>query len=412
MMLEPLLLAGALMAALLWAILSAFVLHVDRRRRSGRAIVSTVLSTLRHDDVRAAPVAGRVARVAPLLARVSRDMVLFTAADAGTPREDVDVLAAYLLERWGEHVLLREAGSHRLPRDVWRRAASLKVLVHLAHPQQFALLARAADARHADVASVALSLLGASTDPRAIPILLGALKSHRHPASRVAVHLEHSPLRPAAELRALLSDGDPVVRFWAATLLSQYPEIEGLEQDLAALIDDRDARVRKAAVQSLGKIGDTQAGAVAMHLLRDPAPFVRAHAARALGELEYTQAAAPVAELLGDADWWVRAAAKGSLEMMGGEVWPVLMRCLDHPDGFVRNGAAEVFQNLGILDNLIVMEAASENPSGAKIDMLRRIVAAGGTRLTTSLVERAGGAAAARVRELLVSVGLQDVGVC
>jgi hypothetical protein len=98
--------------------------------------------------------------------------------------------------------------------------------------------------------------------------------------------------------------------------------------------------------------------------------------------------------------------------MMGGEVWPVLMRCLDHPDGFVRNGAAEVFQNLGILDNLIVMEAASENPSGAKIDMLRRIVAAGGTRLTTSLVERAGGAAAARVRELLVSVGLQDVGVC
>src|SRR6476619_2148626 len=109
MMLEPLLLAGAMMAALLWAILSAFVLHVDRRRRSGRAIVSTVLSTLRHDDVRAAPVAGRVARVAPLLARVSRDMVLFTAADAGTPREDVDVLAAYLLERWGEHVLLREA---------------------------------------------------------------------------------------------------------------------------------------------------------------------------------------------------------------------------------------------------------------------------------------------------------------
>src|SRR4051812_38482166 len=112
MMLQPILLAGATIAALLWAALSAFVLHVDRRRRSGRAVVSTVLATLRTEDVRATPIAGRVARVAPLLARVSRDMVLYTAADAATPREDVDVLAAYLLDRWGEHVLLREAGSH------------------------------------------------------------------------------------------------------------------------------------------------------------------------------------------------------------------------------------------------------------------------------------------------------------
>jgi hypothetical protein len=87
----------------------------------------------------------------------------------------------------------------------------------------------------------------------------------------------------------------------------------------------------------------------------------------------------------------------------------VLMRLLDHQDEFVRNGAAEVFQNLGILDDLIVMEAASDDPSGSKIDLLRRIAAAGGMRLTDSLIERSG-AAAPRVRHLLTSMGLEQVG--
>jgi len=136
---------------------------------------------------------------------------------------------------------------------------------------------------------------------------------------------------------------------------------------------------------------------------------VRAHAARALGELDSIEAAAPISELLGDSDWWVRNAAKGSLEALGAEVWPVLVRCLEHPDKFVRNGAAEVFQNLGILDSLIVMEAASDDPSGSKIDLLRRIAAAGGARMTDSLVERAG-SAAPRVRQLLATMGFEHAG--
>jgi hypothetical protein len=55
------------------------------------------------------------------------------------------------------------------------------------------------------------------------------------------------------------------------------------------------------------------------------------------------------------------------------------------------------------------MEAASDNPSGAKIDLLRRIAAAGGVRMTNSLIERAG-AAAPRVRQLLTTMGLEEVG--
>ena len=65
----------------------------------------------------------------------------------------------------------------------------------------------------------------------------------------------------------------------------------------------------------------------------------------------------------------------------------------------MRNGAAEVFQNLGVLDSLIVMEAATDNPGATKIDMLRRIAAAGGVRFTDSLIERAGPIVGPRIRQ-------------
>ena len=408
-MLEPILLAGAVFAVLVWAALTAYVLRIDGLRTAARTLVTEALATLREQDDPLAPMPERIARVTPILSRLSRDMILHTAADGGTPRASADVLAAYMVDKWGTHILLREAANHRVPREIWRRTASLNVVYNLNLPQTFELLGRAVQDPAPGVASVGLTLLGTSSDPRATDLLIDALVQQRQPASRVAVHLEHSPLRPVAAYRALLTNADPVVRFWGATLLAGCPEIEGLEQDLAELSDDKDPRVRKAAVQSLGRMGGDIAREVALRLLRDAAPFVRAHAARALGELDAIDAAAPIAELLGDQDWWVRNAAKGSLESLGAEVWPVLVRCLEHPDKFVRNGAAEVFQNLGILDSLIVMEAASDDPSHSKVDLLRRIAAAGGARMTDSLVERAG-SAAPRVRQLLATMGFEHAG--
>ena len=408
-MLEPILLTGAMFAVFVWAVLALYVVHISRHRTAARAVVSTLIDTLNTPELRSLRVHDRVTRVKPLLEQVSRDMILHTAADASTPRHTVEVLSTYLVEHWGVYTLIREASSHRASREVWRRTAALTILFHLRRTEIFNLLRRAVEGAEADVASVALALLGTSDDPRATEILIDALRQKRHPASRVAVHLEHSPLRPVEAYRALIADTDPVLRLWGATLLAQCPDVEWLEETLAALTEDPDARVRKAAIQSLGKIGDTSAAKSALRLLKDPAPFVRAHAARALGELDRIDAASAIAELLGDADWWVRAAAKSSLEMLGSEVWPVLMRCLDNRDGFVRNGAAEVFQNLGILDSLIMMEAASDDPSPSKVDLLKRIANAGGVRMTDSLVERAG-ASAPKVRRLLASMGMERAG--
>lgn len=405
---ESVLLAGAIMAVLVWAALSAYVVHIDRRRTAARATVTSILEALRDgdQDTRAAD---RLARVQPLLECVSRDMVLYTAADPATPAAAARILSDWLSRDKGLDQLVSDASEHRRSSDVWRRAASLRILCARAHPRALDLLQRALDTSHADLASTALNLLGASRDPRAVDLLVAALRAQRHPASRIAVQLEQSPLRPADTFRTLLTDGDSTVRLWAATLLGDYPHLDWVEAALAPLVDDEDPRVRKAAIQSLGRVGGELAASLALRHLTDRVPFVRAHAARALGELERTDTASAVTPLLGDPDWWVRAAAKQALEAMGAEIWTVLVRALEHRDPFVRNGAAEVFQNIGVLDSLIMMEAASDYPSPAKIDLLKRIASAGGTRLTDSLIERAG-AAGPRVRHLLDSIGLEQVG--
>ncbi len=409
-LLDTFLIALMVAVAFVWATLSAYVLTVQGRRRRVRATVSAAIAELGRADVERLPLADKVARIRQLLDGASRELIMHAATDGQTPSDAIDVLAAYLVERWGMTALERDAASHRTARDKWRRMKALQILAHREHARSIEFLAEAVDGSDSDLAAVALSLLGSSKNPDAAEILFDALKRRGHLASQVAVYLDRSPHHLAERLRTLLNDSDPVVRFWAATLLGRYLDVDGLERDLAALADDGDARVRKAAVLSLGQIGETFAGVVALRLLNDPVPFVRASAARALGTLGREDLAGEVAALLGDRDWWVRFAAKECLESLGAEVWPVLVRLLDDPDRFVRNGAAEVFQNLGVLDSFILMEAATDDPADAKIDMLRRISRAGGLRLTDSLLERAGATLGPRVRRLLETIGLEHVG--
>ena len=72
---------------------------------------------------------------------------------------------------------------------------------------------------------------------------------------------------------------------------------------------------------------------------------------------------------------------------------------------------AEVLQNIGVLDSLIVLEAATSRPSAAKLEMLRKIAQAGGTRMTAAMLERVDDRARPRVRALLETLGLEPAGV-
>ena len=407
MWLDSILFVAAALAILAWAALSGYIVLVQRRRDATRDTLESARLAL--DRLRDATPEARKTALDVLFRHASRELLMRCAAERDLSADAFRTLVSLLEERWTLDSLIDDASFHETMREKWRRVTALRILARLEHPRAVELLGRAVEDADREVVECALALLGRSEDPVAVDRLLEAFTAAPAYTSRIAVYLDQSPHPIGSQLAELLNDKRPVVRQWAATLLSRYPD-DVDESRLAWLTNDVDANVRKAAIQTLGQVGTGQAAACAVHLLADAVPFVRAHAARALAELGRADYAKRLADLLGDRDWWVRLAARESLELMGTEVWPVLVRCLDHPDKFVRNGAAEIVQNLGVLDNLILLEAASDYPTRSKLDMLKRITDAGGIRLTESLVERAGPVVGPRVRRLLDSIGLERVG--
>lgn len=392
---------------LVWAGVSLWLvvggLAGGQRRRALAGARTSLATLLERPDTTADDIRGLLDSLPePLVLRLLGS----APADPAHPRVAADAGIA----RLGLHRVVQLATTPCAPRHNWQRIAALRVLAAGGPADATAVLIRMAHDRDVEIGGAALALLARTPDRQAGITLIEALKAGRYPASRVATYLDQFPLSLSDSLRPLLHHPDEQVRYWGATLLSRQ-RVAGIETELAALTTDPSPLVRRAAVASLVQIDRPAAARVARLLLDDRVWYVRAHATRALAEAEGADAAEAIAPLLADREWWVRVAAKESLEHLGEEAWSVLVPYLSHEDAFARNGAAEVLQNIGVLDSLIVLEAATVRPSAAKLDMLRRISAAGGTRMTEALLERVDAETRPRVRSLLRSLGLEPAGV-
>ena len=319
------------------------------------------------------------------------------AADASTPPGVARAAAERLLERRPGRMIER-AQSHGSDTDKWKRVAALRILSVADWYVAIDLLAAALDDPDPDVVGATVSMLGARRDRVAAELLVGALRGNSYPRSRIAAQLDVFDESFADLLVPLLDDADPATRQWGATLLARY-EDPSIQIELAALITDDDPQVRAAAIKGLARGGGRLAIPAAITALGDPMWFVRAHAARALGRLGRTDLADEVVTLLADERWWVRTAAKESLHAMGPEATPFVMAALRSDDEFVRNGAAEVLQNTGVVDELVAAVAATP-PDQLAERSLRSIFAAGGHALAEAAVSRADPATAERAQEL------------
>jgi HEAT repeat protein len=197
--------------------------------------------------------------------------------------------------------------------------------------------------------------------------------------SRVATELERVGAPVLDHVAEALDDDSAHVRFWAASLLCDHP---GLATGrLIELTEDPDPNVRAAAAEALGAGGHAEALQPVLRLLSDEEMFVRAHACRAAGEIGGLAVADEITPHLADRAWWVRSAAKDALRAMGPAVLSTLLPVLGSEDRFARNGAAEVLQDVGVVDRLLV--------EGAGSALLERIFEAGGTGLRDAASDRA-----------------------
>ena len=145
--------------------------------------------------------------------------------------------------------------------------------------------------------------------------------------------------------RALPEVSSPVV--------SRKPAVASANQDtgvvnaLIARLKDENAGVRRAAAQSLGRLGDARAVPSLIAVLADSDAEVRAQATDALADFEDPRAIAPIVALLKDPVTDVRKNALNALSRweQGVPTAPVIA-LLDDPDAEVRHGAVDLLDHL------------------------------------------------------------------
>lgn len=271
--------------------------------------------------------------------------------------------------------LVRAAVDEKRP---FVRIAAARLLVAIQQERRHEVLERMLRSTSEVVAAASVQMLARAGDRRSAAILIEGLRDGVHPRARLAAALDAMPAVRAAAFRPLFESSDPEVRFWAIKLACRKDAVIWSAR-IRELSADGDARVRRAAIEALGLIGDAGSMAILIHRLNDPVPFVRAHAARACGVLRDAGAAQAVAELLADRSWIVRVAARDGLQRMGPVAVPAVTRALWHGDRFAAASAAQVLQQIGLAAEAARRVLASPAAAGPDRPTLARFLRVGGT---------------------------------
>jgi len=363
---------GAAVTAALWVAVSAFAvlnrLLYDRRERR----LMNITRALTDPEVARLPPLERSPAIERVLALLPRRVIYALVATTAYPAWVTEVCAAYSLEYPGLPRMMRDAAAGARRRR-WRRISALFALGHLRVAGIHELLRAAVSDRDADVSAAAMVVLTRLGDRTAAEILVAALQ-RTHSPSRVATHLDLFPIPVDDLLRPLLRDERPRTRYWAASLLNRYPASPGLSDDIGSLVDDADASVRKVALLTLTAAAGSAAMPHVRRALADPVPYVRSTAIRMIaaqgvleGEVARRAHASWIASSLADCQWEVRLAAREALTELGPTVWREAAAQLESADPFARNTAAEVLQNMGVLDMAIAMVERGE-PLGEELE--------------------------------------------
>lgn len=108
-----------------------------------------------------------------------------------------------------------------------------------------------------------------------------------------------SPPPPLPDLIPLLADGEARVRRRAALSVGRVGLAEGVEP-LLTVLRDADPEVRQMAAFALGLLGDKRARDPLVLALADPSPLVQGSAAEALGLIGDSTAAGPVGRMMAE----------------------------------------------------------------------------------------------------------------
>jgi len=186
---------------------------------------------------------------------------------------------------------------------------------------------------------------------------------------------------------------------------------------LVAALADSDPRLRRAVVETLGKIGDVRAAESLMAALKDDeSSMVRFAAARALGKIGDPRAVEPLVTALGDVPDHefapdVREAASEALEKIGAPAVESLVAALKDKDYAVRRLVANVLGGIGDPRATEPLAAASEDgDSGTREEAALALGKIGDLRAVEPLVALLTGRRRQEAAKVLREIGAPSIG--
>lgn len=180
------------------------------------------------------------------------------------------------------------------------------------------ILQRYIDGELSQFREQALKALRKLKIPASIPIFRRLLDDHvpamRRQSVEQLVVLKFESILP--RLREMMKqDPDETVRAACAKAIGDFGD-EGSVHLLEDALEDH-ALVRQQAVISLGRLGQSSAGPILLSLMRDQMPGIRYHAVRAIAQLKLEGVEEQIATLLEDSDEMVRRGAEQALKDLG-----------------------------------------------------------------------------------------------
>lgn len=194
-------------------------------------------------------------------------------------------------------------------KNKWRRIEAMLSLGYMQAKEAIDVLKSSLLDKDKDIAYFAIVALGQIKIVESARILLSFMKRDPSNCYKIVSVLDGFPEEIAGDIIGLTEYHDPMIRFWAATLLSKlHPS--GYVKKLERLTQDASAEVRAAACDCLGNIGKEESKQKVISCFKDDSWLVRKHAISALEKIMKDRAVPEVINLINDASWSVVESVK------------------------------------------------------------------------------------------------------
>lgn len=256
----------------------------------------------------------------------------------------------------------------------WRRIEAILSLGYVRVKSATDLLKKTLMSKDRDVAYFSIIALGQTKTADVARSILELLPKDPLNGHKIVSILQDFPKDIAADVVKLVDHYDPVVRYWAVTLLSRLSPSAYIER-IIKLTGDTSHDVRSAACSCLGEIKSAESKKALLKCLNDDNWLVKSRAISALSRSTANGAVPEIAGLIKDPSWSVVEAVKEAMVAHIDASLPYIEKYLFGDDEIARKYSIYALQDSGYIPKLL-KDAVSGPDKGLSARILKGLVKA------------------------------------